>query len=211
MNQVALALQEAHTRAGDDLAPDDVAVGRDTVVEAALDWILGREADEDGDGIAGSCDNCPVVANPTQADEDGDGAGDACDCFPTDARRFPAAVEVNDGVSNHCDRFPGRGGPVDEVAAHAGFRNPDDRNEISWPAQLGASMYEIARSVRSDFSSECWLETTGLTYWVDPEEPARGSAFYYLVRAFEPNEGSWGADHLGTDRSVCGGHPRSRP
>ena len=35
--------------------------------------------DPDGDGIADSCDNCPLDANPSQADSDGDGVGDACD------------------------------------------------------------------------------------------------------------------------------------
>ncbi len=36
-------------------------------------------ADSDGDGIAESVDNCPVVANPDQSDVDGDGIGDLCD------------------------------------------------------------------------------------------------------------------------------------
>jgi hypothetical protein len=36
-------------------------------------------ADSDGDGIAESIDNCPIVANPDQSDTDGDGIGDFCD------------------------------------------------------------------------------------------------------------------------------------
>ena len=35
--------------------------------------------DDDGDGIANGCDNCPDDANPQQEDGDGDGDGDACD------------------------------------------------------------------------------------------------------------------------------------
>lgn len=37
------------------------------------------DADDDGDGVQDSADNCPLDGNPTQADLDGDGRGDACD------------------------------------------------------------------------------------------------------------------------------------
>lgn len=40
--------------------------------------------DEDGDGHADGCDNCPAVANADQADGDFDGVGDACDPHPDD-------------------------------------------------------------------------------------------------------------------------------
>jgi hypothetical protein len=39
----------------------------------------GIDHDEDGDGIADSCDDCPADANPDQLDDDGDGVGDICD------------------------------------------------------------------------------------------------------------------------------------
>jgi hypothetical protein len=39
--------------------------------------------DDDGDGVADSGDNCPLVPNPDQTDTDGDGLGDACDNWLT--------------------------------------------------------------------------------------------------------------------------------
>lgn len=58
-------------RVGDglDFAFDNVAV---TVI---------ANPDADGDGIADSVDNCPLVPNPDQLDTEGDGLGDACDEF----------------------------------------------------------------------------------------------------------------------------------
>ncbi len=48
-----------------------------------------RPADEDGDGVSDSLDNCVTVANPDQIDQDGDGAGDACDITaPVPAMNF---------------------------------------------------------------------------------------------------------------------------
>lgn len=54
--------------------------------------------DPDGDGIASSCDNCPMVWNPEQltsfTDTDNDGLGDACDPC-SDVTADSAAMTVN--------------------------------------------------------------------------------------------------------------------
>jgi hypothetical protein len=42
-------------------------------------YLIEFEADVDGDGVAGSQDNCPTASNSDQADADGDGVGDTCD------------------------------------------------------------------------------------------------------------------------------------
>jgi hypothetical protein len=71
-------------------------------------------ADPDGDGIANSRDNCPLIANPDQVDADGDGLGDACDPCPTggtDTDRDGSCDLVdpdddNDGVLDAADNCP---------------------------------------------------------------------------------------------------------
>jgi hypothetical protein len=184
------------------LRPEDVALGTDTVVQAALDWILGQTTDSDGDHTEDDCDNCPHAANPDQADADRDGAGDLCDCAPADPQRYPGAAEVNDGSDNQCPGDPGHG-LIDETSGLAAFRNLLNPNELSWNAQLGADSYEVGRSSLRDFSADCMLVPTSQSFWVDLQIPSPGVVFYYLVRPLAPNAGSWGADSSGTERSIC--------
>ena len=58
--------------------------------------------DPDGDGVAGSADNCPDDANANQADADTDGVGDACDNCPNEAN-VDQADEDDDGLGDVCD------------------------------------------------------------------------------------------------------------
>jgi len=50
--------------------------------------------DSDGDGVADSCDNCPIVANANQYDQDGDGYGNSCD---------DCNLDGPDGAGGECD------------------------------------------------------------------------------------------------------------
>jgi hypothetical protein len=58
--------------------------------------------DTDGDGVADSLDNCPLITNPNQENTDGDTAGDACDAFPNAANE----TVDGDGVGNNSDNCP---------------------------------------------------------------------------------------------------------
>ena len=140
--------------------------------------------------------------NPDQADADRDLAGDACDCDSNDPATYPGASEVNDGFDNQCPGEAGYG-VTDETSGDSGFHS-SDKNEYSWTAQVGATLYEVARSSQPDLAGDCTVITTPLTYWTDTEQPASGVTYYYLNRPLDPNPGSWGVDSLGDERTgVC--------
>ena len=72
---------------GPDTCPDtppDTIVGEDgcLIPECSADQVACNGecvSDSDGDGLGGTCDNCPNDPNEDQSDFDGDGLGDACD------------------------------------------------------------------------------------------------------------------------------------
>jgi hypothetical protein len=59
----------------------------------------------------------------------------------------------------------------------------------------------VARSPLRDFTASCVTFTGSAAYLSDTEHPAVGGAFYYLVRAFAPNTGSWGRRSSGAERA----------
>jgi len=169
-------------------------------------------SDEDEDGVYIECDdyvtiegpdNCPDDYNPAQIDNDLDGYGQPCDCDDTDPDTHPGAEEVNDGLDNQCPGDLGFG-EIDETTGVSGFHDPDDDGVYSWPAQEGATEYEVARATRADFAEGCVLHATSEqraeTSWDDDVLPPPGGIFFYANRPIELHVGSWGADSTGGQR-----------
>ena len=158
-------------------------------------------ADQDFDSVVDAIDNCPLTANPDQTDADLDEFGQACDCDDADAATYPGALEVNDGLDNQCLGDLGYG-VVDENSGVSGFFNPDDKNEYSWPAQPGATLYDVRRSDNRYFWKICWSFLTASTFWIDTDVPDPGVTFYYLNRPLGPSSGSWGQNSAGAERQL---------
>ena len=158
--------------------------------------------DPDFDMVCGELDNCPLVNNPAQGNVDGDPAGDACDCNDLNAKTYPGAAEWNDGQDNQCPGEAGYG-IKDEISGLMGFYNAGNKNELSWPAQGGATRYQVGRASSGDFMTGCvTLPFTTAPLKVDIAQPAAGQAYYYLVRSVLPNVGSWGQDSAGVERNL---------
>jgi hypothetical protein len=183
----------------DDIDADDLCADVDNCPD---DW-NPDQTDTDGDTFGDACDTCPDYFDPYQGDYDGDGWGDYCDCAVSDPLTYPGAPETNDGQDNQCAGDPGVG-LIDEISGTIGFFNPADKTELSWPAQAGATHYQVIRANTRDFSSGCVLfPQTPNAFFVDAEALPEGG-YCYLVRATRPNLGSWGADDSGAERIlVC--------
>jgi hypothetical protein len=150
-----------------------------------------------------ACDGIDNDCNPATPDlQDGDGDTVTCttDCNDADASIYPGAPEINDGKDNECPGGPGYG-LTDETSADSGFHNPADKSEYSWPAQSGATSYNVARATSPDFSSGCQTTQTVAPEWIDAEIPSAGDVFYYLNRAATLFTGSWGARSSGFGRT----------
>jgi len=155
------------------------------------------------DGINNDCSDPSWPAVPAnEVDVDGDGF-QICDgdCDDADPDIFPNAAEINDGKDNQCPGDPGFG-IVDEISGALIVGNP---SEISWPAQAGATAYEVIRAIGPLFPPVCAGGITGAPSWSDSEIPPAGGTFYYLVRPVAPYVGSWGVDSTGVERTgLCG-------
>jgi hypothetical protein len=95
--------------------------------------------DLDGDGVPGSCDNCPADANPGQEDEDGDGAGDACDNCLGLANVGQADGDA-DGIGDACDPLNEFG--VELISVEIRDRARENTDGWSAKAELEASVGE---------------------------------------------------------------------
>ena len=87
---------------------------------------------------------------------------------------------------------------------HYGFLNPMDDTEFSWPAQDGATTYEVARATSADFENGCTTFTSSVPI-LDAALIPQGEKRFYVVRPVFPFPGSWGTDWTGVERSfTCG-------
>jgi hypothetical protein len=78
---------------------------------------LDPQTDPDGDGVLGTADNCPALANADQLNEDGDARGDACD--PCPGIGDGDGDSDRDGVGDACDPYPST--PGDQLVWFSGF------------------------------------------------------------------------------------------
>jgi hypothetical protein len=165
-------------------------------IDDDLDSIVDEGCDADGDGYCVAA--LGFSGEPAQCTS---GIGD---CDPDDGFTYPGAPEVNDGLDNQCPGDLGFGA-LDEISGTFTFTNPGNTEMLCWPPQQGATEYEAVRSFDPLFpQGTCAIVTTPGTCVVDTFPPGAGQVFYYLVHAIAPNEGSYGLDSDGVERTgIC--------
>jgi len=165
-------------------------------IDDDLDSIVDEGCDADGDGYCVAA--LGFTGEPAQC------AFGVGDCDPGDGSTYPGAPEVNDGLDNQCPGDLGFGA-LDEITGTFTFTNPDNTETLCWPPQQGATEYEAVRSFDPLFpAGTCAIVTTSGTCVVDTLPPGTGQVLYYLVHAIAPNEGSYGLDSDGVERTgIC--------
>lgn len=144
-----------------------------------------------GDAILGPVAACPYLAGSPLADNDGDGFS-ACqgDCDDARADVYPGAAEPADGIDHDCDgAFAGQAKPA--AAGGLLYRAAAGTRSLQWAATAGATGYDLVRGdvaallgARGDFAGgACLGAALPGTSYPDGADPARGAAFWYLVRA----------------------------
>jgi hypothetical protein len=116
---------------------------------------LTAPADQDGDGVADTSDNCVAVANSDQKDTDHDGVGDVCDedddndgvddsedCAPLDASRYRNLAFADSDGDSYPDSLAGQAVSCFGVVPPSGFTlrsSPlDNCRAVSNPTQADA-------------------------------------------------------------------------
>ena len=142
------------------------------------------------------------LCNSSCVDVDHDAACPPADCNDSNATRYPGAPEINDCADQQCPGDLGYG-VSDETSGKSGFNSGANKSAYSWPAQQGATSYQVVNSPAPDFSGGCQFSTTGGTS-VNTTSPAPGQIRFYLNRPLTPCPGSWGQRSTGAERTVCG-------
>jgi hypothetical protein len=158
---------------------------------------------DDGDGVPGAQDNCPLVANADQLDADDDGAGDACDCSPSN----PAVGTCSDGDPCTVDVCTS-----EAICASDPYAPPDVNTSmrvaqtgtlatISWAD--GPGPFNVYRGTRAQgagwsYDHECFAQSVSASSVTDASLPDSGGLSFYLVSRLDPcGESGLGPGSLG--------------
>jgi hypothetical protein len=156
--------------------------------------VIDTGLDSDGDGVGDSCDDCPLVADPSQADLDGDLLGDACD------------PDIDgDGSSNVDDcapSNPGDGQRVPEIMNLRVAKGSSGETLLTWDdaasgMALGGEYLVISGRLGDllgdrDFRSACGSRASRDPAYVDPGARAAGDLWYLVLGSNDCGEGDVG-------------------
>ncbi len=161
--------------------------------------------DQDDDGVCAGTgyaapktadrDNCPAVPNPGQEDVDHNGLGDACDP-DADGDGYPNALDC-------APLIPGVHSAPPAPPVELAFKSV---SRLEWDHAAQGNTYSVYRGTIASqglgaYNHTCLVSDSPDETADDPEPPASGSAFYYLVSASNRcGESGLGADSDGAPR-----------